>query len=258
MNAVNFPRAPMSPSMSASDSSSTSGGFAGTVEPPLPKPPTPAWGPNDPLDDRHPALRPLLSSGYPAARVRAVLALYDEPHRHYHDRTHVREMLDAAVRMEQTLSPAQALAVIFHDAVYVPGAARGVNEAMSAQLLRVYGAGVPNETLELAYRVVIDTADHLARTEASRLVLDLDLMRLAVDEAEFERYSRQVFAEQRPLVMIADDDHAWAFFKRRRIAFFERLLERPEIFCVPAFRLRFEEITRANLRRAIEAARYAV
>ena len=25
--------------------------------------------------------------------MRAVLALYDEPHRHYHDRTHVRERM---------------------------------------------------------------------------------------------------------------------------------------------------------------------
>lgn len=207
------------------------------------------------LDHRHPVLAPLLHAGYPAARIDQVLAFYDEPHRRYHDRRHLREMLDTARDMDCAMSPAQALALLFHDAVYVPGAARGVNEAMSAQLLRVYGAGVAPETLDLAYRIVIDTADHLARTEPSRLVLDLDLMRLAVDDASFDRYSRQVFDEQRPLVMIGDDDLAWAFFQRRRIAFFERLLERPEIFCLPAFRMKYESVTRENLRRAIEAAR---
>ncbi len=207
------------------------------------------------LDPGHPALAPLLRSGYPADRIAQVMAFYDEPHRRYHDRRHLREMLDIAAEMDCAMTPAQALALLFHDAVYVPGAARGVNEAMSAQLLRVYGAGVAADTLELAYRIVIDTADHLARTEQSRLVLDLDLMRLAVDDAAFDRYSRQVFDEQRPLVMISDDDLAWAFFQRRRIAFFERLLERPEIFCLPAFRVKYETITRDNLRRAIEVAR---
>lgn len=213
-----------------------------------------ASAPKPVLDHRHPALQPLLVSGFPAQRLDQVLAFYDEPHRRYHNRLHLREMFDTALDMDCALQPAQALAVVFHDAVYVPGAARGVNEAMSAQLLRVYGGGVPGPTLDLAYRIVIDTADHVPRTEASRLVLDLDLMRLAVGDREFERYSREVFAEQRPLVLIADDDLAWSFFQRRRVGFFERLLERPEIFCLPAFRMRYEEVTRRNLRQAIVAA----
>ena len=207
------------------------------------------------LDHTHPALLPLIESGFPAERIEQVLAFYDQPYRRYHDRTHLREMLDTALQMGCALQPAQSLALIFHDAVYVPGAARGVNEALSAQLLRVYGAGVPAATLDLAYRIIIDTADHLPRTEASDLVLDLDLMRLAVGSPDFERYSREVFAEQRPLVLIDDDDLAWAYFQRRRIAFFERLLERPQIFRLSAFHERFEQITRDNLRRAIDEAR---
>jgi predicted metal-dependent HD superfamily phosphohydrolase len=211
--------------------------------------------PNPVLDHCHPALRPLLDSGYPGERIDQVLGFYDEPHRRYHNRLHLREMLDVALEMGCPLLPAQALALLFHDAIYVPGAARGVNEAMSAQLLRVYGEGVASVVLELAYRIVIDTADHLPRTAESRLVLDLDLMRLAVAMAEFDRYSREVFAEQRPLVLIPDDDLAWSFFQRRRISFFERLLERPEIFCLPSFRERYESLTRVNLRAAIAAAR---
>lgn len=207
------------------------------------------------LDHRHPALQPLLFAGFAAHRLDQVLAFYDEPHRRYHDRLHVQEMLDTALRMDCALAPAQALAVVFHDAIYVPGAARGVNEAMSAQLLRVYASGVPADMLELAYRIVIDTADHLPRSPESRLVLDLDLMRLAVSERDFERYSRAVFAEQRPLIAIDDDELAWAFFQRRRISFFERLLERPEIFCLPLFRVRYEQVTRDNLRQSIAAAR---
>jgi len=206
------------------------------------------------LEPHHPALQPLLATGYPAARVEQALAFYDEPHRRYHNRVHLREMLDTAQQMGCALAPAQSLALLFHDAVYVPGAARGVNEAMSAQLLRVYGDGMPVAVVDAAYRIIIDTADHVARSEAARLVLDLDLMRLAAGDAEFDRYSREVFAEQRPLVLIDDEEAAWSFFQRRRVGFFERLLERPEIFCLPAFRGRFEEVTRRNLRRAIDRA----
>jgi len=206
------------------------------------------------LDQRHPGLRPLLATGFPPSRIAQALAFYDEPHRHYHNRAHLREMLDTALAMDCAPDAAQALAIVFHDAIYVPGAARGVNEAMSAQLLRVYGGGVATETLDLAYRIVIDTADHLARSEPSRLVLDLDLVRLAGDAASFERYSRQVFVEQRSLVPVGDDAEAWALFQRRRVRFFERMLERPEIFCLPAFRLRYEEVARRNLRHAIGSA----
>jgi predicted metal-dependent HD superfamily phosphohydrolase len=206
------------------------------------------------LDHGHPALRPLLASGYPGERVDEVLSFYDEPHRHYHNRVHLQEMLDTAQAMACALQPAQTLALLFHDAVYVPGAARGANEALSAQLLRVYGAGVPAATLDLAYRIVIDTADHLPRSAEARLVLDLDLMRLAGSDDDFEHYSREVFDEQRPLVLIADDEAAWAYFQKRRVGFFERLLERPEIYCLPAFRERFEAVTRRNLQRAIERA----
>jgi predicted metal-dependent HD superfamily phosphohydrolase len=205
------------------------------------------------LDPDHPALRNLPQAGFGRERVAQVLALYDEPHRCYHDRLHLREMLDAAQALHCELSAAQALALLFHDAVYVPGAARGANETLSAQLLRVYARGVDPAVVELAGRIVIDTADHEARSDEARLVLDLDLMRLAAGEADFDRYSRQVFAEQRPLLALDDDDAAGWFFRRRRLPFFERLLQRAEVFCLPLFRARYEQVTRANLRREIEA-----
>jgi predicted metal-dependent HD superfamily phosphohydrolase len=36
------------------------------------------------------------------------------------------------------------------------------------------------------------------------------------------------------------------------VQFFEQLLERPMIFCLPAFRSRYETITRSNLRESID------
>ena len=210
--------------------------------------------PTTELDHRHPALAPLLAAGFAPERLDQVLAYYDAPHRAYHDRAHLREMFDAAVEMNEPLSAPQALALVFHDAVYVPGAPRGANELLSAQLLRVYSCGLQRTMVETAYGIVIDTAEHIARSQAAELVLDLDLMRLAAPPADFDRYSLQVFAEQRPLIAIADDAEALAFFSARRVPFFQQLLDRAWIYCTPAGRARFEAAARANLRRAIAAA----
>jgi predicted metal-dependent HD superfamily phosphohydrolase len=124
---------------------------------------------------------------------------------------------------------------------------------LSAQLLRVYSSGLDRAVIETAYGIVIDTAEHIARSQAAEFVLDLDLMRLAAPPADFDRYSRQVFAEQRPLIAIADDAEALAFFAARRVPFFQQLLDRAWIYCTPAGRARFEAPARANLRRAIAA-----
>lgn len=211
--------------------------------------------PNAALNASHPALAPLIAAGFDAQRIEQVLRFYDEPHRRYHDRRHLREMFDAAVAFALALTPAQAMAVLFHDAVYVPGAARGLNETLSAHLLRVWGGDLRSDVVDVACGIVLDTADHLPRGRAAEAVLDLDLMRLAAPRSRFARYSRAVFAEHRPLIAVEDDDEAWDIFARRRAEFFERLLARPAIFCTSLLRSRFEASTRSNLREAIDSVK---
>lgn len=210
-----------------------------------------------PLNSAHPCLQPLVDAGMREETLAQVLAFYDEPHRRYHNRVHLREMFECALEHGLALTPAQILAVLFHDAIYVPGAARGSNEAMSAQLLRVYCHELPAEVVEDACAIILDTADHLARSPGAEPVLDLDLMRLAAEPAAFERFSREVFAEQRALIMIEDDQAAWHFFRSRRLAFFERLLQRAAIFHLPQFRQRHEAAIRANLERELQRLRRA-
>lgn len=211
------------------------------------------YSPRPVLDHRHPALAPLLEAGFAPGRLEQVLVFYDEPHRAYHDRQHLVEMFDASLTLGQRLTAVQVLALLFHDAIYVPGAARGSNEMMSAQLLRVYTAGLDRALIDTACALVIDTAEHVARRPEAEMVLDLDLMRLAAPAPDFDRFSRQVFAEQRSLIAIADDAAALAFFSARRIPFFQQLLDRAWIYCTPAARERFEAPARANLRRATGA-----
>ncbi len=199
----------------------------------------------------HPALAGLRRAGFSAQRIEQVLAFYDEPHRRYHDREHIGEMLDAALGLGATLTCAQALALLFHDAVYVPGAARGANEALSAQLLRVYANGLTLDCIERAEQIVLDTAEHLPRSPEAELVLDLDLLRLAAPPAQFERYLRAVVAEQRALIRLEDDEAAYAYFCRLRRPFYRRLLARGAIYRSEACRGAFEAPARANLQAAL-------
>ena len=203
------------------------------------------------LSSRHPALAGLRRIGLSAARVEQVLRFYDEPHRCYHDRRHLREIFDEVQRHGLPLAPEQALALLFHDAIYVPGAARGSNELMSAQLLRVYGECVDGRRLESAAAIIVDTAEHCARTPLSALVLDLDLLRLAAAPPDFDAYTLEVWSEQRPLIAIDEDAVAWNHFQSRRRVFLERLAQRPYVFHLDVFRRRYETRARRNLERAL-------
>jgi predicted metal-dependent HD superfamily phosphohydrolase len=203
------------------------------------------------LSSRHPAFASLRRIGMSALRIEQVLRCYDEPHRCYHDRRHLREIFDEVLRHELPLAPEQALALLFHDAIYVPGAARGSNELMSAQLLRVYGEHIDSRRLEAAAAIIVDTTEHCARTPLSELVLDLDLLRLAASPAHFDAYTLEVWTEQRPLIAIDDEMVAWYYFQSRRRHFIEKLARRPHVFHLEAFRGRYELRARANLERAL-------
>ncbi|WER46752.1 DUF1653 domain-containing protein [Cupriavidus sp. WKF15] len=185
----------------------------------------------------------------PRKAVLEVLAQYDAPYRHYHDRRHVLEMFEQAQVRGVALNPAQALAVLFHDAVYVPGCEH--NEAASAALIPTMAPGVDAATIALAAQIVLDTRTHEATVADSALVLDLDLYRLAVPAADFDAYSLAVFEENRALLAaqtgLADEPLMQAF-RERRAAFLSTLAQRPRLFGTDAF-ADCEAPARANIAR---------
>jgi predicted metal-dependent HD superfamily phosphohydrolase len=209
--------------------------------------------PNHPFSGAHPSWGSLLAAGFSRSRIDSALAFYDEAHRVYHDRRHIEEMMLTARSLGLQLSAAQSLALLFHDVVYVPGAAHGANEMMSAQLMRVYAAGLTEVLVEEAAAIVLDTAEHRPTLASAKLVIDLDLIRLGADEPDFSRHTEEVFHEVSPVLPRGRDDALWHDFAARRAAFLERLLARPRIFQLPQLFERYEAAARANLRRAIDA-----
>ena len=156
-----------------------------------------------------------------AARVPAPLvARYAEPQRHYHASWHVFDVFARAAARGRLLDRAQALALLWHDAVYVAGAAAGANESMSALLLRQCAAAnagpdAPDaRELDAACAMIVDTAGHRPSVPGSETVIELDLATLADPSPRFEVWTELVWLEYRHL-FAAEADPKAAFLARR-------------------------------------------
>lgn len=133
-----------------------------------------------------------------------------------------------------------ALAIMFHDAVYQPGAAD--NETRSAALLRE-AAGHRAEA-GWAAAAILATADHLAYADADLRVLrllDLDLTPLAEHPAIFAHNAATLRTEAARI-----PEPEWKAMQRR---FFARMLKR-----APLFRSGLGCIYEAPARRNLGAA----
>jgi predicted metal-dependent HD superfamily phosphohydrolase len=163
-----------------------------------------------------------LPAGVDAVSARQVgeelLARWDEPHRRYHDRAHLRRMLE--VLGPDAPAPVR-LAAWYHDAVYDPRAAD--NEERSAALAAAQLPGLDVDPAEVV-RLVLLTRDHAAdpTDPAGALLCDADLAILAAPEPEYAAYVAAVRAEY---AFVPDDA-----FRAGRAAVLRRLLALPALF----------------------------
>jgi predicted metal-dependent HD superfamily phosphohydrolase len=195
----------------------------------------------------------------PAAQLAALREAHATPPRAYHGFDHVQSVLRHW--REVATGPGWArpretwLAVLYHDAVYVPG--HRDNEARSADLAReaiarwLPEAGV--DAARVAWLIGL-TARHgsLAPRDCgdgadgddARLFLDCDMAILGAAPAEFDAYDRAIAEEYRGVVPAM----LYRFNRRRFLA---GLLERPRIFLSDFFHARLDAAARANLRRVL-------
>ncbi len=165
--------------------------------------------------------------------------LYQQSHRHYHSLPHIADMLHQGRHL--TLDEVQVMAIWFHDAIYDPRSK--TNEEDSAALAgdRLRAAGWVTRDVERVQRIVLDTKLHHPTTAGADVVLDLDLMSLAVEWPQFAANTLSIRAEY---AHVSDSD-----FAAGRTAFFANMLQRERLFYSP-FGQTLEARARANLRRA--------
>lgn len=189
------------------------------------------------------------------ALVHAARLHYAQPHRDYHNGGHLDELIVLAREHTPDLDEAEQLALLFHDAVYVPGAAKRDNERLSAALMNATVATLAraDDTLavssgDLAKAVgIIQATTHSSAppVEAAR-VCDLDLWRLASPWDEFQQHALGIRHEY--LHLLADEPAFWT----ARNAFYETMLAKPRLFTTDYFFGKFEETARSNMRRALQ------
>lgn len=165
---------------------------------------------------------------------------YSKKHRHYHNWEHINEMLSIADSLSVELSEAQKIAILFHDVIYNIGDKD--NEIKSALFMReeLEGTYISDETIQIAERIILDTANHQPTIEESKIVLDLDMAHLAFDFNIFLHYRDKIKKEYS---IFSDYD-----FYNGEISFMENTLKQEEILFTDLFD---EDKLRANLKKKI-------
>jgi predicted metal-dependent HD superfamily phosphohydrolase len=180
----------------------------------------------------------------PVALAAELTAAYAEPQRAYHDASHIAEVLGWFDRVADEIGwhdPATIYAaIVFHDAIYVPGASD--NEVRSAAWLRA--SALPCDLARGAELVEL-TKRHGEPIETDHdagLFLDSDMAIIGAEPAAFDRYNAAIAREYAAIP--AD------LFRAGRATFLATVLALPRIFITDYFHARLDAQARANLTRA--------
>jgi predicted metal-dependent HD superfamily phosphohydrolase len=187
----------------------------------------------------------------PTALEAELRQAYADPPRAYHHFGHVEDVLGqfACVTALFHDPAAVALAILFHDAVYVAGA--GDNEERSAALAgALVGRHLPHLSplLPRVGELIRLTARHgkLAPADVDRdaaLFLDCDMAILGAAPERFDAYEQAIAVEY---AAVPEDA-----YRAGRAAFLERLLATERIFLSDYFHRGLDAAARTNLRRAL-------
>lgn len=188
----------------------------------------------------------------PAQVMGAIERAYGESPRAYHNFEHVREVLDCFARVPAWHDPRSvALAILFHDAIYVAG--RPDNEAKSAELAATLLAGTEHAALvPRVQRLILLTARHGSIDPAEvdhdeALFLDCDMAILGAPASAYDAYERAIAEEYAAVPQLA--------YRAGRTRFLHKLLGKPALYLSDFFRAEREAQARANLERALDQLR---
>lgn len=175
---------------------------------------------------------------------------YAQPWRFYHTAQHLAEMAVHFQVVQEGVGWAKprevAAAIMFHDAVYVPGHPH--NEVMSCAMMRkslsnLAATDVPMPDLGIVARLIMATKDHFQTdpTHDMGLFLDMDIATFGSEPERYAEVSKQLKQELGHLNL----------YKWGRADFLLGVLARDHIYHTEVFRTLFEQKARANIRDEI-------
>lgn len=178
---------------------------------------------------------------------------YDEPHRAYHNRSHIDALLADFERLKQHFVAPEAveIAIWYHDVIYQPFSK--TNEKDSAARMRAEMSGrVDAAVVDTADGLILATETHavpqdLAEATASdcALFLDMDMAILGTSPEVFDIYDAGVRTEY---AAVPEEQ-----YRMGRCAILGEFLSRDRIYLTDMFHRSHDVQARDNLKRAIAA-----
>jgi len=158
-------------------------------------------------------------------------ALYSGKNRHYHTWYHILFMFDKAIEYfpgpnpgdaidsKTFLTPSELLAILFHDAIYVPDQKDNEGRSIDLMVSLMAGFGVPLTEFCWASRCIKETANFnsIVRDESTHAVLDLDLCALANPYNDFIIQNRLISKEFPNIPEIKRKKFLYQFLSKKKI-----------------------------------------
>lgn len=185
--------------------------------------------------------------------VRSLIDRYSEPHRAYHNLTHILDCIDELNEFDHQYKddltgipglPALdrsklVLAIWYHDAIYDPKAKD--NEEKSAEIftLEAQSAGMSSEAVRDIGDMILATKSHVSEHPNTSILLDIDLSILGRDPVTFAEYDAQIRAEY--------DFVPRLIYYPKRYEIMQGFLKRPRLFITDYFHKKYDAQARTNL-----------
>lgn len=169
---------------------------------------------------------------------------------HYHTPVHILEIFDFVDENKIDLTPAQALAIWFHDAIYDAknnlGGTDSNKQLSSLFAFSLLSPYVSKRMMTDIEFLIEETQYHLnenVHTMGADLVLDLDLYSFAMSDLYFIGCGHAIADEYRHVTYDA--------YNKGRLAFFKALNAKASIYRTPLFKEKFEATARENIEKEI-------
>ena len=171
---------------------------------------------------------------------------YTGEKRHYHDLTHVVDLLNLLEANKFLIGDDDVIffAIWFHDAIY--NTWKTNNEEKSAEMAQnvLSKTSMPPSRIEKVVNYIMATKTHVSNNDNDlNFFLDFDLSILGADEVIYEVYTRQIREEYNSFISFN--------YSRGRKKMLKSLLEREFIYNTPVFREKLEAKARENMEKEL-------
>ncbi len=121
-------------------------------------------------------MQPVLDRWHIRISEQDILAMWNAPHRKYHAKSHLRDLLkqiDADTATDEREKDILRLAAIFHDILYDP--TRTDNEEESARFFLAHCNNQESPDIQHIHHIILDTKTHEPRSHLATLFCAMDM-----------------------------------------------------------------------------------